>query len=273
MPRTVETKRPRIRKQTGTLLAVIMLLALAGYALWSGKTTTGTTEPSDGESAIQHDFSAVWTWMEPELTGGSERGDWSFRFNGRWTMEQANEAAALLELTLEPSQDHAAGSGEAVYRGELELADYTLRMLLQIDSGTESADGGAGTSPSGDAVLLLQFPEGSLRSQIQEAVAKVEQAVRRANAQYEGSFAVRGEPKDKAATKRITRKAAAAVQEDYDDGHTASIAYASQKLKTSVMSGGKRINLQIAGVNGAPGTQPQIIVGVPLITGDYLEQD
>lgn len=273
MPRTVETKRPRNRKQTGTLLAVILLLALSGYALWSSKSSNGTTEPSYGESAILHDFSTVWAWVEPELIGGSKQGNWSFRFNGRWTMEQANEAAALLELTLDPSQDAGAVSGETVYRGQLEFEDYKLSMWLQMDSGAASAEGGAGSSPIGDAVLLLQAPDGSRLSQIQEAAAKVEQAVRRANARYEGSFAVRGEPKDKAAAKRIAEKAAAAIQEDYDDGHTVSTAYESRKLKSSVVSGGKRINLQIAVVNGAAGTESKIIVGVPLITGDYLEQD
>ncbi|MCQ6559202.1 YwmB family TATA-box binding protein [Paenibacillus mendelii] len=289
MPRTAVTKRPRTQQQIGTVMAIIVLLASAGYVLWNSKFKPDSIVPVNEVSQLRHDVSMVWDWMEPELAGGSKRGEWSLRLNGQWTMEQANRAAAELGLTLELSPDAATAAPRLTYRGELDRSDeqpYKLSMWLQLDDESaeeaDEADNPPGkgkpqvsgkAAPYGDAVLLLQAPAGILRTQLIEAAARIEQAAKQAGGHYEGSFAVRGEPEDQAAARRIVQKAAATRQEAYDDGHTVSIAYASSKLRTSIMSGSKRINMQIAEVDGDAGIAAQIVVGVPLITGDYRGQN
>jgi hypothetical protein len=67
--------------------------------------------------------------------------------------------------------------------------------------------------------------------------------------------------------------AAAKRVEGYDDGRTSSITYYTLKLGTQADSGGRKVNLQIAVTRPDAGADAELVLGVPLITGDYSVQE
>ncbi|MBW7458852.1 YwmB family TATA-box binding protein, partial [Paenibacillus sepulcri] len=84
-----------------------------------------------------------------------------------------------------------------------------------------------------------------------------------------GSFTVRAMPAAGASAKAFARLAAAKQIESYDDGNTRSVTYLSPKLRSEIMSGTQSVNMQIAQVHSMSGDEGELVIGVPLITGDY----
>lgn len=160
------------------------------------------------------------------------------------------------------------------YQGERKDADGHNKLKIWIHRPSQTGDPEAAMSaeeleaaPS-DLVILFEPESGSAYNSIVESLARVEETLE-AYDTITGSFSVRGVPIQAGAATRIAQEVSARQQESYYDGHTKSVTYWSSKLNAQVESGNKKVNLQIAETAPSPETSGELIIGVPLITGDY----
>ncbi|MFD0714429.1 YwmB family TATA-box binding protein [Paenibacillus sp. GCM10027626] len=253
---TLHAKQTSRKFSAGIALAVIVLLATAIYSLWNKEHLEQSVH---GKTRLMHDFAAVWDWMDDVLADGAAQGRWSFRMDGRWSQEETARLAGALGVTLsaEPAAEKgalgAATAGQA-YSGKTEI-DGVYRTIVRYEAGA--------------AVVLVQTDAGAAKSKLAELILSLEQAATVNKLDYAGSFAVRGEPGQEDAAAVLAGKAKAERREVYNDGHTESITYSSPELQTGVASGAATVNLQIADISGDAGAPRELVVGVPLITGDY----
>ena len=222
---------------------------------------------------IEKDFRAIWSWSTKELEGGAIKARWSFRWDGQ--LNQLGEAEKLAEkwgiLLEETTAD--------TYQGETKDADGHNKLTVWIHRSSQ--DGGTDAALTADAlsdapaelVVLLEPGPGLGYDSIIQSVATIEESVEVLDAGITGSFSVRGVPKETGSADRIAHEASAKKQEGYDDGNTSSITYFSSKLTTQVESGKKKVNLQIAQTGSSLEKNTELIIGVPLITGDYNVSD
>jgi len=282
--------RPRYPKfPAGILVAILVISAAVVYGFWGKERTDGPY--ARGTTALNHDLSAVWGWMDSSLAGGSQQGKWSIRFDGHWTQEQTEAVADALGMTM-PFSEHAGdASGSQSIGGESIQAEgrYKLTLWFQGDKQREvkkdaSIDAEAAAAPeiedsqskgkqTGMVVLMIQSLEQLSYDELMAAANMVEQAAAKSGLHYNSSFSVRGQPDKLGEAELLASRAGARRLENYQDGHTSSVTYATAKLKASVESGTKRVSMQIADVSGDAGAPAEIIVGVPLITGDYRIED
>jgi len=282
--------RPRYPKfPAGILVAVLVISAAVVYGFWGKERTDGPY--ARGTTALNHDLSAVWGWMDSSLAGGAQQGKWSIRFDGHWTQEQTSAVAEALGMTM-PFSEHADGSSASEsIGGESIQAEgrYKITLWFQSDKQRQTekktsndtgdrtdTSAGVDTSSSkqtGMVVLIIQSLEPMSNDELLAAADTVEQAAVAAGLHYNSSFTVRGQPDKPGEAQALASRAGARRLENYHDGHTSSVTYATAKLKASVESGTKRVSMQIADVSGDAGAPAEIIVGVPLITGDYRTED
>ncbi|WP_274649168.1 YwmB family TATA-box binding protein [Paenibacillus humicola] len=254
----------------GVLAAITVLLAAGCWTVWreqAAKREEAAAKPA--HVSVIGDFDAVWSWSGPSFAGGADGAKWTIRWDeaAAWSLEDARKLAGLLGIVLAEQSGGplTGGGGGAVYTGRKTAGGMELTIWLQAAAG-ESAS-------AADAVVLLQPPAGTKAALIHNYAGRVEEAAAEAGLSLNGSFAVRGKPAGRDAAARIADAAGAERRESYDDGHTRSVTYYSPKLKTGVTSAGKPVNLQIAESGAAGGGEAELIVGVPLITGDYTVQD
>ncbi|MFC5652748.1 YwmB family TATA-box binding protein [Paenibacillus solisilvae] len=247
----------------GIAAACLILLITVGWTLWHVRTNSVSAS-----SPLQKDFSVIWSWSTQVLAGGAIDARWSFRWDGRLKGSEAAKLAANWGILLKK-----ASTG--TFDGETNEADGYNKLTVWIHQPLQ-----AGTLPDdtlGDAdvdlVMLLEPGAGLPFDSIKASIVEIEQVIKAADESITGSFSVRGIPVEADAAERIAHDAAAKQQENYEDGHTSSITYWSPKLTTEVKSGTKRVNLQIAETGPAPGAAAELIIGVPLITGDYTVED
>ncbi|TYP71745.1 YwmB family TATA-box binding protein [Paenibacillus methanolicus] len=275
---TAEQKRG-LRTATGVVLALVVLVSAVGWALWS-KRAEGGAKNGD-QASIMRDFREVWTWSDASFQDGAASAAWSFRFDGRWTQVQARWIAEALGIETAFAEDEHTYSGVSTTIGPnpgKTTLWYRLPDTADLETGSEDAgsvDGGetdSGSAVYADVVLMIEFGAGVELASIGNAVVELETMLGKDGLAYRGGFVGRGKKSALAedAAGAIALRAEAARKESYDDGHTASIAYYTSKLESGVESGGKRVNLQIAHNRGA---KPELVVGVPLITGDYASQN
>jgi len=284
--------RPRYPKfPAGILVAVLVISAAVVYGFWGKERTDGPY--ARGTTALNHDLSAVWGWMDSSLAGGSQQGKWSIRFDGHWTREQTGAVAESLGMII-PFSEHADDvTASQTIGGESIQAEGRYKLTLwfqgdkkhqgEKDSSIEHANRadpveGVEAMPSskqqtGMVVLMIQSLEQMSYDELLAAANTVEVAAAEAGLHYNSSFTVRGQPDKPGEAELLASRAGARRLENYHDGHTSSVTYATAKLKASVESGTKRVSMQIADVSGDAGAPAEIILGVPLITGDYRTED
>ncbi|MBP3965923.1 YwmB family TATA-box binding protein [Paenibacillus lignilyticus] len=252
-------RRPKRTPKWGVLTALLVLLA-AG--LWSANYANNKETPITTGERLRHDLEAVWKWSGSEYKGGMEQANWTFRWDSDSDRKQAEHIAASLGFTLSASMDGsepvdimASASNEAGH------------MKLWIHS-KPSQEEQSGDKPF-ELVLLLNTDPGTSRTAMTEMIDEVERATEGLDLVIHGGFTVRGIPVREGGAARIAALAAAKEMESYNDGHTESITYFSEALQSSVLSGSAKVNLQLAESSAAAGESGELIVGVPLITGDY----
>ncbi|RAP76966.1 YwmB family TATA-box binding protein [Paenibacillus montanisoli] len=262
--RTESDSFPSLRRQKrtpnwGIIIAALILLAAGCWTVYAGKTKSSNT--AAGERLL-HDFEAVYAWSGSEYIGGAEGAHWSFRWDGRADRKEAEQLAASLGFTLSSGLDE----DEPV---DIMAANDAERMKLWIHSRSDAFDP-AGAKPY-ELILLLDLGAGSARSEMEEALGRIGRAAE--DLDIRAGFTVRGAPIREGGAARLAEAASAQEVEAYDDGHTQSLTYFSKLLQSSVQSGDAKVNLQLAESAGAGGESSELIIGVPLITGDYTLQN
>jgi len=266
------SKRTARSGRLGIIAAAAALLAAGGWAAvreQHANPDAAAAVPS--AESLLGDFNAVWSWSEQAFIGGAGSAKWAIRWDedGAWKAEDARKLAERLGIALTKQSGNqltGSDSGHIVYAGEKKTADG-IELTLWLRSGEGDA------SSVTDAVVLLQPPAGTGDAPIRQTAQSVVAAAHETGLLLKGSFAARGRPAGKEAATRLAAAADAEQREAYDDGHTRSVTYYSPKLRTGLTSAGKRINLQIAQAGGQGGDVAELIVGVPLITGDYSVQN
>lgn len=252
--------------------------------MWQQSSDPTTASDVNGYELL-HDFGQVWSWTDPVLDGGAQMGQWSFRMDGQWTRGKAEWVAAALGVELASEADGLTYSGTRMNANPAyELQIWYTPTISTAVVGNAAATGSPvaaaltedHSTEQVNAVVLLRFESGIDMQAIGDAVSGVEEEAKAQQLLYESGFAVRGTAKasdNRAASEAIVRKASAMERETYDDGHTRSVTYSTPQLHIGVDSGGARVNIQIAEVDGDANAEPEIVVGVPLITGDYRAEN
>lgn len=283
--RTAEQKRG-MGTAAGVLLALAVLVSAIGWALWD-KLAGGETEVGENAS-IMRDFREVWTWSDASFQSGSASAAWSFRFDGQGTADQTRRIADALNIETVLAEDEHAYSGVSASAGQssgkttlwyrIDEADNQSSVNAVGSTAGREETGGRTTTGGAekvDLVILIEFGAGVELASIGNAVEELEARMTKEGLAYRSGFVGRGIRSESAddGAGAIALRAEAARKESYDDGHTASITYYADKLDSGVDSGGKRVNLQIAQNRGGRNAKPELIVGVPLITGDYTAEN
>ncbi|SDW48852.1 YwmB family TATA-box binding protein [Paenibacillus sp. CF384] len=248
-------RRPKRTPKWGVLTALLVLLA-AG--LWGAYYANDKEAPTSGRERLRHDFEQVWAWSGGEFEGGAEQAHWTFRWDSSSDRKGAERLAASLGFQLAASLD---GNEPVDVMASNEAGHMKLWIHTKPGIDESSAD-----KPY-ELVLLLDAAVGTSRTSMDEMIGNVEQSAEGLDIQ--GGFTVRGIPIREGGAARIAATAAAKEMESYNDGHTESITYYSEALQSSVRSGSAKVNLQLAESSASAGEEGELIVGVPLITGDY----
>ncbi|MFC4812741.1 YwmB family TATA-box binding protein [Paenibacillus sp. GCM10023250] len=255
-----KTKRGS-RPPIGVLAALLVLAAAAAWAILRGK------DGGDASGPLRADFETVWRWSDGAYAGGADEAAWSFRWDGSAGLKTANAFASALGFKLNGRLD-AGGAPVDVVASD--YPDYKLTLWVR---SRPAKDGARPEAPLYDIVLLLDAARQADRGVIGAGIARVDKAMLDASGlQLRGGLTVRGRPAAEGAGARVAEAAEAKETEAYEDENTSSLTYFSGALGSRVLSGSKPVNLQIAESRGASGTGPELIIGVPLITGDYTMQ-
>lgn len=255
----------------GIVAALLILACAVAWAAFKGR---GGHE--DAIRPLQADFESVWSWSDAEFAGGAQRAEWTFRWDGTAGLKDAESLAADLGFNLNGKLNGGSGTVDVV------ASDPAYKLTLWVHSrqsqGTGSASdrgavGGKATKPLYDIVLLLNAAEHAEKQTMADAIAKVEKNVAETGVDLRGGLTVKGTATAEGAGARIVKAASAKETEAYDDGHTSSLTYYTPRLGSRAASGAKTVNLQVAESVSTAGKTPELIVGVPLITGDYSLQD
>jgi len=258
-----QPERSRRSGGLGILVAIVVLLAAGGWAVWRGQPGSDPSMSIESGRPLLHDFAEAWSWSEDAFFGGAKQAAWSFRWDGRWKPEQARSLAERLGISLSLRQGDLQGSDALAnaYTGAKDSGrGYAVTFWMLP---------GAGQDKLSDAVILLQAAEGVNEDAIAGAADEIEQVASELGLQMDYSFSVRGKPANDDASARIVRSADAKRLEVYDDGNTSSMTYYTPKLESRTDSGGRQVNLQIAETRPGAGADAELVIGVPLITGDY----
>lgn len=283
-------KRKRF-PQAGVFAA---LLILAGAIVWAVANGRGG-QGAEPYHPLRADLEAVWTWSDPEFAGGAQLAQWTFRWDGSARLEEAKRLASGLGIPLSGPLSEGSGSIDVV------ASDSTYKLTLWIHS-QQAAEQAADTDADGktgeaagkdtnkvadkdtnlssaqaenalyDVVLLLDAPDHADKQAILSEVGSVEKAIEHEEIELRGGFTVKGTAAGDGAGAQIAKIASAKEAEAYKDGSTSSLTYFSDKLGSKVQSGEQPVNLQIAESVPKAGEAPELVIGVPLITGDYARQ-
>ncbi|QYR20707.1 YwmB family TATA-box binding protein [Paenibacillus sp. sptzw28] len=271
-PKTISQKP--LSKRTGRSGILIALLIIVTAAWWTMGNKRENSVKELSQSMLLSDLSTVWHWCEDELVGGSRQSRWSFRWDGQGMQVNTGVLANKLGIALKQT-DNETLQGEA----DMENGRVKISLWIHVQAGSKQQPAKESTEPSRgngtpvQAVILMKPQDGTDLTEITAAASHVQQAVSAADFTFAGSFAVRGEPAKAAAASRIADMAHAKRQEVYNDGQTDSVTYFTPELKTAVKSGSNSVNLQMAEIRATGGGRRQIVIGVPLITGDYTDPD
>ncbi|QHW33146.1 hypothetical protein GZH47_21730 [Paenibacillus rhizovicinus] len=269
-------KRKRF-PQAGIFAALLILIGAVVWAVASGK--NGQHSDSGALRPLSSDFESVWSWSDSEFAGGARSAQWTFRWDGAVSLQAAKAFAAGLGF-------HLSGQLSDSSPIDVVASDAAYKMTLWLHSRQASEDEtgdntDTGTDASGltaekplyDIVLLMNASEDAEKQAMSTAIKQVEESIAHAGLPLRGGLTVKGNAAGDGAGARVAKAASAKETETYDDGHTSSLTYFSDKLASKVQSGEKTVNLQIAESVSGTGKVPELIIGVPLITGDYAMQE
>jgi hypothetical protein len=234
-------------------LALLLLAAAVLCAVWLHGRSSAANAGAGGSSALRKDVTTMWGWTESAYEGGASAAAWSVRWDGSLTKEEAD--ALVARLGLRPK--NAAEAERQLERG---------RLLLWRNKET------APDEPS-DCIILFTGTAGQSREQLLRLIGSVEAAISQASgAEWKPSFSLFGRAASPDAAAAVAKTAGVRLRERYEDDGTRSETFYTSELRSVVLSGGKKVNLQLAQHRTAGKDTTELIAGVPLITGDYSRE-
>ncbi|GGE01593.1 YwmB family TATA-box binding protein [Paenibacillus nasutitermitis] len=259
-----QSPSPGSASRIGILAALFIVAVAAAVGFWQ----TRDSRSGPAADSLLHDLSAVWTWGDAEFAGGAAGAVWSFRWDGEADAASARRFGERFDTkwTLVKTP-----LGEA-YQGEAEGGLSIWYRQHKEDSGgnPQQADG---EDASVELIILLSPAKGSQLEMIKTAAAGIEEGAQAEKLSLKGSFTIRADPADRVSEKSIARLAAARQVEEYKDANTQSATYSSPALRTRIMSGNQSVNMQIAVVRSGQQEKVKLVIGIPLITGDYTAEN
>jgi Protein of unknown function (DUF1779). len=190
-------------------------------------------------SIVAHDMALLWQWTDKLYSKGAAAAEWTVR----WDIEGDAASLEQVEQQLQADEKEQKQGTLSIFP----LSEDNQAMIVYV------------TKQKTDEKLLLAFADSA------EAVFK------EVGIAYSGGITVRGETEYNNAAERLAHAASGKRIDRYkDESGTISEAYYSEKLFSAVEAGaGKKANLQIAQHHETESGGLSLIVGTPLITGDY----
>ncbi|MDQ0111218.1 YwmB family TATA-box binding protein [Paenibacillus harenae] len=261
---SMTTPKRANKRKGGKRTAVLVLLLCAFWAIWQAQ---HQTRIAPARQMLLDDLGSLWDLSDHEMTGGSGVAQWTIR----WNMTVRDGTMGMLASVLftdaagNPSDTTADQNGKTV-KGE--LPHYGGRVTLSLV---------ASTAESEQLMLLYEAGETSeagarqlTKHELIQAAEAVSSEVESFTDDYESSMHAKGYTYNNDAIYAISRLAAAKQVDSYVDGGTVSDTFFTNKLKNEVIvDNGQRGNLQIALHRNTEAQKLELIVGVPVITGDY----
>lgn len=261
MPISLEPNRKNRsrRNLVGVLLAILILVIGAIWASGNREKIRGTHTENASKGVLQHDLEVLWQWNDKVYTGGSSEAEWSLRWDVR------GSGASLEQLSKTLFND---GKGEDMDRIIANGADQLNKELPEF-GGTLSIHK-IPSSQQPVVMLLFQSRGSAERLKLLALIEKVEDNLRRGDTAFNGGITVRGYSVYNNAAERVGSLAEADRIDLYEDDGTISETLNTERLHGSIQAGdGKNANLQIAVHQETDNGKVSLIIGTPLISGDY----
>ncbi|WP_042164501.1 YwmB family TATA-box binding protein [Paenibacillus gorillae] len=246
--RTIKNrKRQQMHARLAVLAAIVVLVACGWWAFMQKGSDTAK------QSAFQHDIQSLWSWTDKLFKDGAGAAEWSLRWDVEGDGATVGELVqAMTSVIISEGADEATVMLEA-YGGEL--------SIHSLPAGRQKR-----------AILQFRTSGKASKQSLLDLVYKVEAVLKSAGTKYTEGITVRGKTEYNDAIHRLEKAGQAREVEHYADGGTVSNSYYTDRLQKSVQSGGKEgrlISFQAAVHREAGSKQHDLIVGLPLITGDY----
>ncbi|MUT68663.1 YwmB family TATA-box binding protein [Paenibacillus sp. NEAU-GSW1] len=255
-------RKQQLRTRAAILAAIVVLI---GGGLWSAAQQREVKKDRQENSVLQHDLKLLWKWSDKLFKDGADSAEWSFRWDAEGeeaTVERLVQMLTDADENLKEGMLYVDGADTA----SIEMPSYGgLLTIHSIPSGQKRK-----------AILLYQSninsSDAGMQAGLNEAIAKVEGVLLQIGADYTEGMSVRGTADRKDAVERLASDANAKQLDRYDDGGTVSASFYTEGLyiSTPIAEGSrKRVNLQGALHQDTDTGEQNLIIGVPLITGDY----
>ncbi|MCK9860240.1 YwmB family TATA-box binding protein [Paenibacillus sp. ATY16] len=195
--------------------------------------------PDENPGIVAHDLALLWQWTDKLYSKGAANAEWTIR----WDLE--GEAADL-----EQAEQQLQADEKGLKQGTL--------SIFPLNSDHQ-------------ALLVFTTAQKADKEQLLAVVNRTEAILKKEGVSYSGGMTVRGKTEYNNAAERLAQVAGGKRVDRYkDESGTVSEAYYSERLFSSVEAGaGKKANLQIAEHRETESGTLSLIVGTPLITGDY----
>lgn len=250
------------RNRAAVLIAAALLAVCAGWALIQPNAEKEANAYAD---SLSHDTALLLEWADQIYAGGACNAEWTVRFDvtdetSRLTLEKI--LGLLIRNNGAKTDNLYAGEGDSVTVSVLDgTAELSIHALPEPEEGEASRF----------LVLLRTVAAGNVDGEaFKDAVEQAAVGFREQGVSYTGTVSARGSSGEKRAADKAAALAQAREVERYEDNGTESVVYYASKLQSYVKVGeGRAANLQIARYQRTDNGEWSIIVGVPLITGDY----
>lgn len=223
------------RARFGVIIAAVVLLS---GVIWAA-VNKDQIRVQKNDSILTHDIALLWQWTDKLYNKGAANTEWTLR----WDLE--GDGAALTQADQKLKAD------------EIGQEQGTLSIFP--------------LSSENQAMVVYVTKQGTTKKQLLAIVNEVEADLKESGLTYSGGMTVRGDTEYNNAAERLAHAAGGKRIDRYkDNSGTISEAYYSEKLFSAVEAGaGKKANLQIAAHRETESKQLSLIIGIPLITGDY----
>ncbi|WP_337102734.1 YwmB family TATA-box binding protein [Paenibacillus sp. YIM B09110] len=254
------------KRKGGKRVAILVLLICSLWAIWQAQ---HQTRVAPARQMLLDDLGSLWDISDADIIGGSGGAAWTIR----WNLTARDGTMASLEHVLftdaagNPSGTTADQNGRSVMGV---LPKYGGKVTLSLIASTVEKE---------QIMLLYETQQASesggmqlTKHELIRAADAVSSEVEVFTDEYESSMNVKGFTGNSDALDRISRLAAAKQVDSYVDvdGGTVSDTFFTAKLKNEVIvDNGHRANLQIALHRSTEEQNLELVVGVPVITGDY----
>ncbi|SFE39468.1 TATA-box binding [Paenibacillus catalpae] len=194
-------------------------------------------------SILAHDIALLWQWTDKLYSKGAATVEWTVR----WDIE--GDAASLEQV-----QQQLQADEKGQEKGTLSIFPLT---------------------EDNQAMIVYVSKQKTDEKQLLNVINSAEAIFKESGLTYSGGMTVRGETEYNNAAERLAQAAGGKRIDRYkDESGTVSEAYYSEKLFSAVEAGaGKKANLQVAQHRETESGRLSLIVGTPLITGDYTVRE